>query len=44
MLEESLKGKKLAFLVENGFEEEELTRPLKAFSEMGATTHIVSPR
>lgn len=38
-----LKGKKIALLVENGFEEEELTKPRKAFDEEGATTHIVSP-
>ncbi len=44
MLEQSLKNKKIAFLVENGFEEEELTRPRKAMAEMGATTHIVSPQ
>jgi len=44
MMEDKLKGKKIAFLVEDGFEEEELTRPKKAFSEMGATTHIISPQ
>ncbi|MBN2175689.1 MAG: type 1 glutamine amidotransferase [Bacteroidales bacterium] len=44
MPEQSLKGKNIAFLVENGFEEEELTRPRKAMAEMGATTHIVSPQ
>ncbi len=43
-MEETLKGKKIAFLVENGFEEEELARPRKALSEMGATTHIISPQ
>ena len=43
-MEEKLKGKKIAFLVETGFEEEELTRPGKALSERGAETHIVSPR
>jgi protease I len=44
MLKDILKGKRIAFLVEEGFEEEELTRPMKAFSELGAVTHIVSPR
>ncbi|MCB0807045.1 MAG: type 1 glutamine amidotransferase [Bacteroidales bacterium] len=44
MMEDKLKGKKIAFLVENGFEEEELTRPRKALAEMGAVTHIVSPQ
>lgn len=39
-----LTGKKIAFLVENGFEEEELTRPKRALSEMGASTHIISPQ
>jgi len=44
MMEEKLKGKKIAFLVENGFEEEELARPKKALADMGATTHIISPQ
>ena len=38
-----LKGKKVAILVENGFEEEELTRPREALDEAGAQTKIVSP-
>ncbi|MCF8236010.1 MAG: type 1 glutamine amidotransferase [Bacteroidales bacterium] len=38
-----LKGKKIAILVENGFEEEELTKPRKALDDEGATTHIISP-
>jgi protease I len=38
-----LEGKKIAILVENGFEEEELTRPRKALQEEGAETKIVSP-
>ncbi|MDZ7743434.1 MAG: type 1 glutamine amidotransferase domain-containing protein [Bacteroidota bacterium] len=40
---EQLKGKKIAILVENGFEEEELTRPKDALDEAGAITHIISP-
>lgn len=44
MLEGTLVGKKIAFLVEDGFEEEELTRPKRALSEMGAETHIISPQ
>ena len=43
MLEGLLKNKRIAFLVENGFEEEELTRPKRALAEMGAITHIISP-
>lgn len=39
-----LKGKKIAFLVENGFEEVELTKPREAFEKEGATCHIVSPQ
>lgn len=39
-----LKGKKVAILTENGFEESELTSPKKALEEAGATVHIVSPQ
>ncbi len=42
-MSEELKGKKIAILVENGFEEEELSRPRRAFDECGAITHIISP-
>lgn len=38
-----LENKRIAFLVENGFEEEELTRPLRTLKENGARTDIVSP-
>jgi protease I len=38
-----LNGKKVAILVENGFEEEELTRPREALQQAGAETKIVSP-
>ena len=41
---ENLKGKKVAILTENGFEESELTSPKKALEEAGATVHIISPR
>ncbi len=37
-----IKGKKVAILTENGFEEVELTSPKKALEEAGATVHIVS--
>jgi len=38
-----LKGKKVAILTENGFEEVELTSPKKALEDAGATVHIISP-
>ena len=39
-----LSGKKIAILTENGFEEIELTSPMKALKEAGATVQIVSPQ
>jgi len=39
---ETLNGKKVAILTDNGFEEEELTSPKKALEEAGATVQIVS--
>ncbi len=39
-----IKGKKVAILTENGFEEIELTSPKKVLEEAGATVHIVSPQ
>jgi protease I len=39
-----LSGKKVAILTENGFEEIELTSPMKALREAGATVEIVSPQ
>lgn len=41
---QSLKGLKVAILVEEGFEMVELTEPRKALDEAGATTQIVSPK
>jgi protease I len=38
-----LKGKKVAILVAEGFEQVEMTEPRKALDEAGATTSIVSP-
>jgi protease I len=38
-----LKGKKVAILVEKGFEQIELTEPRKALEKAGAETHIISP-
>lgn len=40
---EHLKGKKVAILVADGFEQIELTEPRKALDEAGAKTSIVSP-
>ena len=42
-MSERLDGKKVAILVENGFEEEELTKPKEALEQAGAETKIVSP-
>lgn len=39
----SLKGKKVAILVAEGFEQVELTEPRQALDEAGAQTSIVSP-
>jgi len=39
-----LNGKKVAILTEDGFEEVELTEPLKALRDAGAEVSIVSPR
>jgi protease I len=43
MANTKLKGKKVAILTENGFEEVELTSPKKALEDAGATVHIISP-
>src|ERR1700686_5277779 len=40
----SLKGKKIAFLATDGFEQAELFEPRKALDEAGATTVVVSPK
>ena len=42
-MEKTLKGKKVAILVANGFEQVELTEPKKALEDAGAITEIVSP-
>jgi protease I len=42
-MDQKLNGKKVAILVENGFEEVELVKPKEALEEAGAQTHIVSP-
>lgn len=39
-----LNGRKIAILTEEGFEEVELTSPMKALERAGATVNIVSPQ
>jgi protease I len=41
---DQLRGKTVAVLVENGFEQSELLDPKKALEQAGATVHIVSPQ
>ncbi len=43
MASNTLKGKKVAILVTDGFEQVELLEPRKALDEAGATTLVVSP-
>jgi protease I len=40
----SLRGKKIAILATDGFDQVELTEPRKALDEAGATTVVVSPK
>jgi len=40
----SLNGKRVAILVEDGFEQVELTSPKMALEEAGAKTYIISPK
>lgn len=44
MANETLKGLKVAILVEEGFEQVELLEPRKALDDAGAETRVVSPR
>ncbi len=39
-----IKGKKVAVLTENGFEEIELTSPMNALEAAGAEVHVISPQ
>ena len=41
---ENLAGKKIAILVDNGFEQAELLKPREALDHAGATTVVVSPQ
>jgi len=40
---QNLQGKRVAILVENGFEQVEMTEPRKALDQAGARTDLVSP-
>lgn len=42
-MSDELRGKRVAILVENGFEQVELTEPRKALDEAGAETDLISP-
>ena len=44
MASDTLKGKKIAILVTDGFEQVELVEPRKALDQAGAETRIVSPK
>jgi protease I len=39
-----LKGKKVAVLATDGFEQSELEKPVKALKDAGADVHVVSPQ
>ena len=39
-----LRNKRVAALVDNGFEQSELLRPKRALEEAGATAYVVSPK
>ncbi len=41
---EQLRGKKIAILATDGFEQVELTEPKKSLEDAGATTEIISPK
>jgi protease I len=41
---DQLKGRKVAALVEDGFEQSELLEPKKALEQAGAEVHVVSPQ
>jgi protease I len=40
----NLKGKRIAILATDGFEQVELTEPRRALDEAGATTEVISPK
>jgi protease I len=41
---QNLQGKRVAILVDNGFEEVEMTEPRKALQQAGAQTDLISPQ
>jgi len=43
-MDETLKGKKIAILATDGFEQDELLKPRKALDDAGAKTVLVSPK
>ena len=43
-MEQTLKGKMVAILATDGFEQAELLEPRKALEEAGATTKLISPQ
>ena len=44
MAKKDLTGKKIAILVDEGFEQVELIKPRKALDRVGAVTQVVSPQ
>jgi protease I len=44
MAKKDLTGKKIAILVDEGFEQVELVKPRKALDRLGASTQVVSPQ
>jgi protease I len=42
--QQRLKGKKVAILLTDGFEQVEMTEPRKALQEAGAETHLIAPK
>lgn len=43
-MSKDLKGKKIAIVATDGFEQVELTEPKKALEDAGATTHVIAPK
>jgi protease I len=43
-MSQQLSGKKIAIVVENGFEQVEMTQPRQAFEQAGAQTFLISPQ
>lgn len=43
-MQHNLKGKKIAILATDGFEQVELTEPKKALEQQGATTEVIAPK